>query len=77
MKEEKAEGTRQQADKTQSFRFDCLLPTVFCFLFFHSAFRNSLVRLRCPIVGCACDLRDDALAHFFRSFGIGDEDSDG
>src|SRR6266853_1134658 len=32
MKGQKAEGTRQKAAKTQSFRFDCLLLSAFCFL---------------------------------------------
>jgi hypothetical protein len=32
MKEEKAEGTGQQADQTQSFRFVCLLLSAFCLL---------------------------------------------
>jgi len=34
MKEEKAEGRKQKADKTKSFRFDCLLPCALCLLFF-------------------------------------------
>src|SRR2546429_5055801 len=45
--EQKAEGTRQKADKAKSFRFDCLLLSAFCFLLFsirtpHSEIRNSL-----------------------------------
>jgi hypothetical protein len=31
-KREKAEGTRQKADKAKSFRFGCLLLSAFCLL---------------------------------------------
>ena len=57
-KREKAEGRKQKADKTKSFRFGCLLPTAFCLL---SLFHSSSL----PFNSAVCDGEQDAIVCAF------------